>query len=192
MKAIQHSVVAMTFCLLVSPLMVMAQSDSDWPLWGGTPERNMVSPETGLTFDFDLEKDKNVKWTAELGSQTYGNPIVADGRVYVGTNNGAGYRDNHPKDDDKGVLLCFDQKKPESSSGSTPARSCRLGESMTGRCRVSAAHRSLMASGCGLSPVAAKSVAAIPRDSGMEKTTVLTPPNPMRVRTKPTSCGSLI
>ena len=30
---------------------------------------------------------KNVKWVAKLGSQSYGNPTVADGRVYVGTNN---------------------------------------------------------------------------------------------------------
>ena len=110
MKAIQRSVVAIVVCLLVIPTFASAQSATDWPLWGGSPDRNMVSPETGLTFDFDLENNKNVTWTAELGSQTYGNPVVANGRVYVGTNNGAGYRDNHPKDDDKGVLLCFDQK----------------------------------------------------------------------------------
>jgi outer membrane protein assembly factor BamB len=46
-----------------------------------------------------------VKWEADLGSQSYGNPVVAGGQVYVGTNN------ESPKDPavkgDKGVLMAF-------------------------------------------------------------------------------------
>ena len=30
---------------------------------------------------------KNVLWSAELGSRAYGGPIVAGGKVFVGTNN---------------------------------------------------------------------------------------------------------
>ena len=30
---------------------------------------------------------KNVRWAAKLGSQAYGNTTVANGKVYVGTNN---------------------------------------------------------------------------------------------------------
>ncbi|MHB8969210.1 MAG: outer membrane protein assembly factor BamB family protein [Pirellulaceae bacterium] len=52
---------------------------------------------------------KNIKWVARLGSQTYGNPVVADGRVWVGTNNGAGYLKRYPADVDLGCLLCFDE-----------------------------------------------------------------------------------
>lgn len=83
----------------------------DWPLWGGTPARNMVCDATGINLDFDLQEGTNVAWSAKLGSQTYGNPIVADGHVYVGTNNGAEYRPQHKGD--RGILLCFEEESGE-------------------------------------------------------------------------------
>ncbi len=83
----------------------------DWPLWGGTPGRNMVSGAIGISLDFDLRENTNVPWSAQLGSQTYGNPIVADGKVYVGTNNGAEYRENHKGD--RGIMLCFNEADGE-------------------------------------------------------------------------------
>ena len=43
---------------------------------------------------------------AALGSQTYGNPVVAGGRVFVGTNNEALY--DKEIVGDKGILLAFD------------------------------------------------------------------------------------
>ena len=46
----------------------------DWPMWGGTPDRNMVSSMKGLPTTWDVKTKKNVKWVAELGSQAYGNP----------------------------------------------------------------------------------------------------------------------
>jgi hypothetical protein len=77
----------------------------DWPMWGGTPDRNMVSNMKGLPIDWDIKTKKNVKWVAELGSQSYGNPVVAGGMVFVGTNN-EGMRD--PKQPgDRGVLMAF-------------------------------------------------------------------------------------
>ena len=48
--------------------------------------------------EVDLSTTKNVKWVAKLGSQTYGNPVVANGKVFVGTNN-ASPRDPKYKDD---------------------------------------------------------------------------------------------
>ena len=83
-------------------------SAKEWSMWGGTIGRNMVSKEKGVSFDFDLREKKNVLWSAQLGSQTYGNPIVAGGKVWVGTNNGAEYRPKHKGD--RGVMLCFDAK----------------------------------------------------------------------------------
>ncbi len=78
---------------------------ADWPMWGGTPSRNMVSPVTGLPTTWDIKTGKNVKWVAELGSQSYGNPTVGGGVVIVGTNNEA-LRD--PKQaGDRGVLMAF-------------------------------------------------------------------------------------
>jgi outer membrane protein assembly factor BamB len=86
----------------------------DWPLWGGTMYRNMINSTTGLSIDFKpaatLEKSERILWIARLGSQTYGNPIVANGHILVGTNNGGGYRPKHPSNQDRGVLLCFEEK----------------------------------------------------------------------------------
>ncbi len=77
----------------------------DWPMWGGTPDRNMVSSMKGIPTTWDVKTKKNVKWEADLGSQSYGNPIVAGGQVYVGTNN-ENTKDPAVKGD-KGVLMAF-------------------------------------------------------------------------------------
>src|SRR5688572_7054422 len=77
----------------------------DWPMWGGTPNRNMVSKMTGLPTTWDVKSKKNIKWVAELGSQTYGNPVVANGYVFVGTNNEAA-KDPNVKGD-KGIVMAF-------------------------------------------------------------------------------------
>jgi outer membrane protein assembly factor BamB len=83
----------------------------DWPMWGGTSDRNMVSNQKGLPSSWDVEKKRNIRWVAALGSQTYGNPTVAKGKVFVGTNN-EGLRD--PKQGgDRGVLMAFDEKTGE-------------------------------------------------------------------------------
>jgi outer membrane protein assembly factor BamB len=84
---------------------------SDWPMWGGTADRNMVSNMKGLPTSWDVKAKKNVKWVAALGSQTYGNPVVAGGQIYVGTNN-EGVRD--PKvTGDKGILIAFRESDGE-------------------------------------------------------------------------------
>ena len=51
--------------------------------------------------------DPQIRWVARLGSETYGSPVVADGKVFCGTNNGAGYLSRYPADVDLGCLLCF-------------------------------------------------------------------------------------
>ena len=67
----------------------------------------MVSSETNLPDSFDPQTGQNMKWAVELGTQTHSTPIVAGGRVYIGTNNG------HPRDPqqqgDRGVLMCFEE-----------------------------------------------------------------------------------
>ncbi len=95
------------------PFVVSASDpgNGDWPMWGGTPDRNMVSKQKGMPTTWDLATKKNVKWVAALGSQTYGNPVVAGGKVFVGTNN-EGVRD--PKQPgDRGVLMCFRESDGE-------------------------------------------------------------------------------
>ena len=83
----------------------------DWPMWGGSADRNMVSTMTGAPETWDVASGTNVRWVADLGSQTYGNPVVADGKVFVGTNNEALYDPELPGD--AGILLAFDEESGE-------------------------------------------------------------------------------
>jgi outer membrane protein assembly factor BamB len=104
--------------------IVAATSDQltgDWPQWGGSAARNNTPVGRGIPTDWDVgsfdrktgrwKKDgsENVKWVSRVGSQTYGNPVVAGGRVFVGTNNGAGYLQRYPATVDLGCLVAFDQ-----------------------------------------------------------------------------------
>lgn len=94
--------------LLLAAGVAVGASDpgtGDWPMWGGTTDRNMVSSMKGLPTTWDAAKGTNVKWKAALGSQSYGNPVVAGGIVVVGTNNEA-LKDPTVKGD-KGVLMAF-------------------------------------------------------------------------------------
>ena len=106
-------------CLLLCPPV---RAD-DQPQWGQRNTRNMVSREKGLPDSFDIgyrsavsgEPDmtstKNVKWVAQLGRETHGTPVIAGGKVLVGTNN------ESPRDermvDDAGVLMCFAEQSGE-------------------------------------------------------------------------------
>ncbi|MGH9958351.1 MAG: PQQ-binding-like beta-propeller repeat protein, partial [Pyrinomonadaceae bacterium] len=108
--------------MLVSALLLAAHclqpaasasdpGSGDWPMWGGTPDRNMTSAMKGLPISWDVKTKKNVKWVAQLGSQTYGNVVVSGGIVFVGTNN-EGLRD--PKvTGDKGILMAFRESDGE-------------------------------------------------------------------------------
>src|SRR5207253_2917828 len=96
-----------TVCLFISFWLLFASDPGtgDWPMWGGTPDRNMISLMKGIPTSWDVASKKNVKWMAELGSQSYGNPVVAGGQVYVGTNNEL--LRNPKEGGDRGVLMCF-------------------------------------------------------------------------------------
>ena len=88
-------------------------------MFGGTTSRNMVNlTAKGIPEKFSSEDAGSVLWKADLGSPSYGGPIVAGGKVFVGTNN---QRPRNPRDSkinedkevepiDKGVLMCFDEK----------------------------------------------------------------------------------
>jgi outer membrane protein assembly factor BamB len=104
--------------------LVTSTSGVDWPSWGGGDlGRNMYSAAKGLptVFDagrpksgsdeIDLKTTKNVKWVVKLGSQSYANPTIYRGKVFVGTNN------ETPRDPrqqgDRSILMCFDEKTGE-------------------------------------------------------------------------------
>ena len=94
--------------LIVVVCGTLAARAADQPQWGQRHTRNQVSPEKGLPDTFDPESRLNVKWVAPLGTHSYCTPIVADGRVYIGTNN------EQPRDPkhrgDRAVLMCVDER----------------------------------------------------------------------------------
>ena len=101
--------------LSLRPLSVVAVSlltatihAKDQPQWGEAWSRNMVSAETRLPDSFDPKSGRNIKWAAKLGTETHSSPVVAGGRVYIGTNNGEPRDPKH--EGDRGVLMCFDEK----------------------------------------------------------------------------------
>ena len=93
-----------------------------WNQWAGSSTRNNTPvgkniPTEWEPGDFDAKTgewnkktSKNIKWVAKLGSQSYGNPVVADGKIWVGTNNGAGWLKRYPAETDLGCLLCFNEE----------------------------------------------------------------------------------
>lgn len=101
-------------------LVVVPAIGEDWPQWGGKPNRNMYSAEKGLpeqvdpgklksgTEEIDMSTTKNVKWVAKLGSQSYGNASIADGKVFVGTNNDVPR--NGKYEGDRSIMMVFDEK----------------------------------------------------------------------------------
>lgn len=101
----------MTLIALSSPAWA---GEDDWPQWGRTSNRNMVSDQTDLP---DLGEGKinfkkadwDIRWTVRLGSLCYGNPTVAGGKVFIGTNDRF-WSDPRAKRSRGGLILCIDDK----------------------------------------------------------------------------------
>jgi len=96
---------------------VKAGADS-WPMYGGSPSRNMVSIHAkGLPADWNVDpkQKKNLLWSADLGSKAYGGPVVSGGKVFIGTNNqkprDKKFTEKNGRPIDMGVLMGFDGVK---------------------------------------------------------------------------------
>ena len=113
-----HTTRLLVLAALAVAVSALPASAADWPQWGNTGQRNMVSAERGLPTVMepgtlgddeavDVSTAKNLRWVAKLGSQTYGNPTVSGGRVFVGTNNGS------PRDEkisgDYSMVMAFEE-----------------------------------------------------------------------------------
>lgn len=91
------------------------------PLAGGTAAVAATPAAHGLDEERASERppiknllpSQKVAWVAHLGSSTMRSPVIADGRVYIGTNNGHAYLDRYPSTVDLGVMLCFRQSDGE-------------------------------------------------------------------------------
>lgn len=120
----------MSIIRLISGVVALAVAPAladDWPQWGGKNPRNMFSPATNMPSHFVRGKPQvnfkpgteeivrtnieNLKWVAKIGSQSYGNTTVANGRVFIGTNNESPRDPRHRGD--RSVLMCFDEKTGE-------------------------------------------------------------------------------
>ncbi|HEX5222340.1 MAG TPA: PQQ-binding-like beta-propeller repeat protein [Verrucomicrobiae bacterium] len=101
MKSIALTSLCLAACALPAP-------GADQPQWGQAWSRNMVSSERDLPDSFDPKSNANIKWVARLGTETHSTPIIAKGRVYIGTNNGDPRDAKHKGD--RGVVMCFDER----------------------------------------------------------------------------------
>jgi outer membrane protein assembly factor BamB len=110
---------SISLIVLILPLISSDARVGDWPQWGGRDDRNMVSAERNLPASFiagkksadgrgiDMATTQNVRWAVKLGSQTYSNPTVASGRVFIGTND-YGLKDPRFEPTGGGLLKCLD------------------------------------------------------------------------------------
>lgn len=81
-----------------------------WPVYGGSPARNMANlVDKNIPAELVIEegKTKNLTWSAPLGSKAYGGPIIADGKVFIGTNEGEDAIDDK---EGKATMAAFDEK----------------------------------------------------------------------------------
>lgn len=105
---------------LAAPARSMEPLTKQCAQWLGSSRRNNTPVGYGIPtewevgeFDYETGEwnptgSRNIKWVARLGSQSYGNAVVADGKVFVGTNNNAAWLERYPRKVDLGCLLCFD------------------------------------------------------------------------------------
>jgi outer membrane protein assembly factor BamB len=108
MNRFRRTACAFSKIFLSGSLLIAAAyplASQDWPMWGGTPQRNMAATAKNLPSTWNPKTGENIKWKADIGNTSYGNPVIADGKVFLGTNN------ENPKNPsitgDKGVLMCF-------------------------------------------------------------------------------------
>jgi outer membrane protein assembly factor BamB len=94
----------------------------DCPMFGVDGSRNQINLiDTNLPITWHADAPRtNIKWSAALGSRSYGAVVVSGGKVFVGSNNERprNSRDRRitpnanepPAPEDKGILMCFDEE----------------------------------------------------------------------------------
>ena len=91
------------------------KKQTSWQMLGGTPSRNNVNlTDRNILDNFDPAEDDGVLWTSTLGSRSFTQPIIAEGKIFIGTNNNTprNQRDVDATGEpiDRGVLMCFDRR----------------------------------------------------------------------------------
>ena len=192
---------SMGIVCVLAQAVVAEEPNVEWNQWGGSAVRNNTPVGHNIptewnvgrfdyrTGEWDPTGSKNILWVARLGSQSYGNPVVADGKVFVGTNNSGGWLDRYPPNIDLGCLLAFDAKTGkflwQHSNEKLPTG--RVHDwPLQGVCSA----RSWRETDCGTSPIAASSAASTPKALTTAKTTARIRMKRSRLRARRTSCGS--
>ena len=83
---------------------------ADRPQFGEAWSRNMTSPEVNLPATFNPTNGTHIRWSVPLGAsgtESHSTPVVAHGRIFIGTNNELP-RDARRKGD-RGVMLCLSE-----------------------------------------------------------------------------------
>src|SRR6184192_1187988 len=117
MQRFVRTVVVVYQTLLAGAILLHAcAAGDDWPMFGRDASHNAVSPESNPPTSWNVgefdrktgawlrDKARNIKWQAPLGTGTFGDPVVAGGLVWVGTNNGYSADKDFV---DASVLACF-------------------------------------------------------------------------------------
>ena len=130
-----------------------ASAEKEIALWGGTLSRNMVSDEKNIPASWDMESGENIKWTAELGSQSYAGPLIIGGKVFVGTNNKA--LRNPKLTGDRGIIMRLTNLMVNSFGNQPTLNSLQAGLTI-GPYRESVPHRILKAIDFTTSPIVVK------------------------------------
>lgn len=113
----------MSACFLTSLALSAMATAEDWPQWGGKNDRNMACSHAGSlpdsfdpgtrnpkTGEMDLATAKNVKWGVRLGAMTNSSPVVARGRVLIGTNARPRNPDAADSLGESGRLVCLEEQ----------------------------------------------------------------------------------
>lgn len=113
-KVVGIGLPVMIACVLSTAMSLLPATGADvskpqdCPMFGGTPDRNLINTVAkNIPVEWSVQEGqrKNIKFSAALGSISYGGPIIADGKIFVGTNN---EKPRNPKiKGDKGVVMCF-------------------------------------------------------------------------------------
>ena len=123
---------AVTAALPAALAALAAPVPADWPCWAG-PEGTMSAREGDLPDSFEpvrytpprgkdgdepneppLKPGRNVKWVVRTGFRTNGSPVVAQGRVLLGTAVRGFFPDKRRGNErGSGLLLCVDERTGE-------------------------------------------------------------------------------
>lgn len=97
----------LNFSLFIFFTFSCTAQGSDSPQWGEKHSRNMISKEINLPESFDPATGKNIKWSVSIGSDAYATPVIANGKVLIGSNNADERDPRHVGD--RGILLCLNE-----------------------------------------------------------------------------------